>query len=94
MLASTSFQYHYHKYISYRDVNLYFSASHNSAGIGLGRPAITCSKLTIKTLERRSGVFIVNFELVDAGWENAENRSEAYSKPSQTSKMVLFCANG
>ena len=39
-------------------------------------PAITCSKLTIETLEqdvkyvhwRRSGVFIVNSEQVNAGW--------------------------
>ena len=33
-----------------------------------------CSKLTIKTPERqhwrRSGVFIVNFELVNVGWEH------------------------
>ena len=26
------------------------------------QPAFTCSKLTIETLERRSSVFIVNFE--------------------------------
>ena len=51
MLASTSFKYHYYKYISYRDVTLYFSASHNSAGIALGQPAITCLKLTIETLD-------------------------------------------
>ena len=34
--------------------------------LGLGllqtQPAIACSKLTIETLKRRSGVFIVNFE--------------------------------
>ena len=30
-----------------------------------------CSKLTIKTLERPSSVFIVNFEHIITVWENA-----------------------
>ena len=37
------------------------------------QPAITCSKLTMKTSERRhfrrSGVFIVNYEQVNTGWD-------------------------
>ena len=32
------------------------------------QPAFICSKLTIETLEQGSGVFIVNFEYVIAGW--------------------------
>ena len=40
--------------------------------VTLTQPAFTCSKLTLKTPERRnwrrSGVFIVNFEHVIAGW--------------------------
>ena len=32
-----------------------------------------CSKLTIKTLERRHSVSIVNFELVNAWWEGLRN---------------------
>ena len=32
------------------------------------QPAFICSKLTIETLEQGSGVFIVNFEHVIAGW--------------------------
>ena len=38
-----------------------------------------CSKLTIKTLERPqwrcSGVFIVNFEQVNAGWEGEQKQT-------------------
>ena len=51
-----------------------FLSLHDSDNISISQPAITCSKLTIETLEqgvkyvqkirhwRRSGVFIVNFE--------------------------------
>ena len=37
------------------------------------QPAITCSKLTIETLEQGvSSVSIVNFEQVNAGWESVD----------------------
>ena len=50
----------------YRVLNTLLCSSIHENEIQITQPAITCSKLTIKTAERchqlRSGVFIVNFE--------------------------------
>ena len=63
-----------------------------------------CSKLTIKTTERRqllthcSSVSLVNFEQVNAGWVlslfymTSASQSETYSEPCQISEMERFVA--
>ena len=56
-----------------------------------------CSKLTTKPPERsqwrHSGVFIVNFDQVNAGWTGSKptkKDADACLKPGQTSKIDLL----